>query len=89
LLVFPGHRNLGVAKTLVQCVLDNFDDAPVYITAEPFFDSDAMDESDLLDWYRRLGFIDWQNEPEVTSHSSSKGKWMIRDPQKENEPTEK
>lgn len=89
LLVFPKHRNIGAARTLVQCVLDNFNDAPVYITAEPFFDSDAMDESELLNWYQRLGFVDWQHEPELTSRSSSKGKWMIWEPPKENEPAEK
>ena len=82
LLVFPGHRNQGAAEALMQCVLDNFKDAPVYITAEPFFDSEGMDAEGLLQWYRRLGFDNWQNEPDDTNESNSRGKWMIREPQK-------
>jgi len=79
LLVFPNLRQQGAAKALIRCVLENFNDAPTFIAAEPFFDSDSMDEADLIAWYRRLGFTDWENEPAVTNHSRSKGKWMIRE----------
>ena len=89
LLVFPGHRRKGVAEALIQCVLKSFDDAPAYIAAIPFFDSDGMDESSLLDWYRRLGFEEWKNEAAETIESSSNGKWMIREPRTQNEPVEK
>ena len=82
LMVFPGHRNNGAAEALLQCVVENFNDAPLYITAQPFHDSEGLDADRLLQWYRRLGFKDWQNEPVDTSDSISNGKWMIREPQK-------
>lgn len=88
LLVFPQHRELGVAESLVRCVLKNFNDAPIFVAAEPFFDSGGMTEAELIAWYRRLGFEDWNDEPEVTSHSKSQGKWMFWEPIKENEPAE-
>lgn len=71
LLVFPGHRDQGVGEALVHCILLNFNDAPVYITAEPFFDSQGLGESELTDWYHRLGFVAWEH-PE-----NPDGKWMV------------
>lgn len=74
LLVFPTHRQNGVAEALVQCVLENFNDAPVLITAEPFHDLDGMTEEQLSAWYRRMGFITWANP------LNTNGKWMMHEP---------
>jgi len=71
LLVFPDHRNQGVAEALVRCVLSSYDDSPVYITAEPFYDDSGLGEGQLMSWYQRLGFAKWQH-PQNTA-----GKWMI------------
>ncbi|QEG24052.1 GNAT family N-acetyltransferase [Mariniblastus fucicola] len=82
LLVFPGNRNEGVGEALVECVLQNFDDAPAFITADPFHDDDGMNAADLTAWYRRLGFKVWNDEANVGD------KWMIREPWQKNEPAE-
>lgn len=73
LLVFPNHRNLGVAEALVECILNNFNDAPVYISAEPFYDDHGLGEEQLAAWYRRLGFIDWEHP------QNEDRKWMIHE----------
>jgi predicted N-acetyltransferase YhbS len=71
LLVFPDHRNQGVGEALVNCILLNFNDAPVYITAEPFYDTEGLGEEQLTAWYCRMGFVQW-NHPQ-----NEDGKWMI------------
>jgi hypothetical protein len=71
-----------VGEALIQCVLDNFDDAPAFISAEPFFDSEGLSSEDLLAWYLRLGFSKWKDETNIG------GKWLIREPWIQNEPTE-
>lgn len=88
LLVFPEHRNLGVGEALIQCVIENFDDAPVLITAEPFYDTQGLDKANLLQWYQRLGFEEWLEKPDDVDGARSAGCWMIREPWKKNEPTE-
>jgi GNAT superfamily N-acetyltransferase len=65
LLVFPDHRNHGVGDALIQCVLRTYQDAPVFITAEPFYDNEGLNRQKLLDWYHRLGFQVWQDESNV------------------------
>jgi len=68
---------------LIQCVLNSFEDAPVFITAEPFYDGEGMDKDNLVSWYRRFGFESWRHKLNLD------GKWMVREPQKENGPAEK
>ena len=74
LLVFPKHRNEGVGDAMIQCVLRSYVDAPVFITADPFFDTDGLDKPRLLAWYRRLGFEVWQDESNVDE------KWLVHRP---------
>ena len=82
LLVFPSHRQQGVAEALIQCVLANFNDSPVLITAEPFHDLQGMTEEQLESWYRRMGFVEWDSALNTT------GKWMIQHPTIPKEPAE-
>ncbi len=74
LLVFPEHRNQGVGEAMIQCVLRTYQDAPVFITADPFYDAEGMDKERLLEWYRRIGFEDWQDK------SIADGKWLRIEP---------
>ena len=82
LLVYPEHRNQGVAEALIRCVLSSFDDAPVFITAEPFYDGEGMDKDSLVSWYRRFGFERWRNTLNQDGH------WMVREFQNDNGPAE-
>lgn len=73
LLVFPEHRNTGVGEALLQCVLRSYEDAPVFITAEPFFDTEGLSSEELVSWYQRLGFAKWEDPQNLT------GKWMVHE----------
>ena len=83
LLVYPDYRQQGVGEALIRCVLNSFEDAPVFITADPFHDEEGLDKDGLASWYQRLGFEAWQHE------LNPAGNWMIHEPVNENEPSGK
>jgi GNAT superfamily N-acetyltransferase len=74
LLVFPEHREKGIAEALIECVIETYDDAKIFISAEPFYDKNGLSQEELRDWYLRLGFKIWQSE------QNSDGKWLVREP---------
>lgn len=74
LLVFPKFRQQGVGEAMIECVIRNYDDARLFISAEPFFDQEGIDRDGLHDWYRALGFKPW------TDSLNKDMKWLVREP---------
>ena len=73
LLVYPGHRNAGVATELINCVIENYRDAPLFIGAEPFYDGEGPSTDELRRWYESLGFRLWADTEKNTDQT-----WMVR-----------
>ena len=73
LLVYPGHRNTGVATELMNCVIKNYCDAPLFIGAEPFYDGEGPATEELRQWYESLGFKVWED-----AEKNADGTWMVR-----------
>ena len=70
--VYPGYRNQGVASELVQCILDSYKDAPIFIDAEPFYDDGGPTAKELHDWYHGLGFRVWDDKEKNPNNN-----WLV------------
>jgi GNAT superfamily N-acetyltransferase len=62
LLVYPPYRKQNIATELIACVLCTYDDAPIFINADPFHDDNGLDQAALISWYEKLGFTTWHDE---------------------------
>ena len=64
LIVDQAARGKGAASALMASVIEQADQSGVVlmVVVEPFEDG-PLDESDLRDWYSRLGFIEVQVMP--------------------------
>jgi GNAT superfamily N-acetyltransferase len=67
------ERGKGVARGVMQQVLNDADaeGVPIYLSVEP--DGTGLGEDDLVDWYERLGFV--LVEPDISSSLI-----MVREP---------
>ncbi len=70
--VYPKYRNQGVAGELIQCVLNSYKDAPIFIDAEPFYDEEGPSSEELRKWYLDLGFRPWNND-----EKNPNGAWLV------------
>ncbi|MEM6866990.1 MAG: GNAT family N-acetyltransferase [Cyanobacteria bacterium P01_C01_bin.121] len=56
LYVVPSERDQGLARSLMECTIQNHSDKEIILSADSWDNTSDMTDDDLVAWYGRLGF---------------------------------